>query len=206
MGRKPGQTKINREQFNYALKRKGLTQEVLGEKIGYSREAISAVVNQRRGASRELLDLICRELDVHPDYLTGENDYYENALRIAEAYREDFKKFDGIPDMGKALNNRIDPQGYYIRDYLSHTVGNVFEKKEEALTDLIKQNLLLNPFLNQLSEEEKKECITSVYMEVRDHINWMINSALKIHELQPYKTAALVSEAIKSSSNRKGGK
>ena len=182
MGRKPEQLKINRQEFNYALKRLGLTQEELGKKIGYSREAISAAVNQRRGVSAEFIDLICRELDAHPDYLTGDEQYFVMASLLGEKFVEQHKDDPNFEELKK---KKIDPLGRFILGYQTHKNEQLFFDKENTIRYLIFIHLEGYSFFNDLSDTEKTACMNAIYGDIRSALDWMISHAIQPYEYDP---------------------
>lgn len=52
----------------------GLTLEDFGARLGVARSTISNIEAGRKNATQRMLNDICREFNVNPDYLTGESD------------------------------------------------------------------------------------------------------------------------------------
>ena len=72
--------KINGEKLKSEMKKNGLTQEALAEKINVNRAIISYWINGGRGASCSSVRALAKELDVDLEYLTdGETVHYDGS-------------------------------------------------------------------------------------------------------------------------------
>lgn len=104
----------------------GLTQQELGDKLGYSRGSISYYEKCERSPDIVFLDAVCMFFDVNPNFMLG---YSENK----KAANEDIGLRFGLTDKSIEILESMDLIDY--RDFLSAFIGhNLFPKLFECMT------------------------------------------------------------------------
>ena len=127
MSGKPTNIQISSERFRNALKNRGYSQKKISELVNEQFSVEGQPLRNLRTLQqnihdgfidRDYLEKICKIINVDPDYITGEDDYFKDAsfkriMKISKEWLSD-QEFEEI-------KSRTDPDGYVIQPYEHHT-------------------------------------------------------------------------------------